>query len=251
VRQRCGFGCVICGLPLFEYEHMEGWANVRQHIAEEITLLCDKHHKERTNGWLPLDEVKKANANPFNLHTGVSKPYDLHFSGQRPEVLIGSNRFITELNESRRSIVPIMVDGQVLVGFFWLDEHLLLQLKFYDEFNRLRFFVFDNQLVYLVETWDIELVGKKLILREAPRNIFLEIEFDPPNRVVISKGRILCNGVNFRITPERLEINNNRINFEGLTFKNTQVAIGLGSFPVEHTCIGIDCISRYPQSLQE
>lgn len=26
VRQRCGFGCVICGMPLYEYEHMEEWA---------------------------------------------------------------------------------------------------------------------------------------------------------------------------------------------------------------------------------
>ncbi len=26
VRQRCGFGCVICGLPLYDYDHIIGWA---------------------------------------------------------------------------------------------------------------------------------------------------------------------------------------------------------------------------------
>ncbi len=41
VRKRCGFGCVLCGLPLYEYEHMEEWAQVKRHIADEITLLCD------------------------------------------------------------------------------------------------------------------------------------------------------------------------------------------------------------------
>lgn len=61
VRQRCGFGCVICGTPLYEYEHMEEWAEVKRHVAEEITLLCDKHHKEKTNGWLPKEDVRKAN----------------------------------------------------------------------------------------------------------------------------------------------------------------------------------------------
>lgn len=31
VRQRCGFGCVICGMPLYEYEHMAEWAQVKRH----------------------------------------------------------------------------------------------------------------------------------------------------------------------------------------------------------------------------
>jgi hypothetical protein len=66
VRQRCGFGCVICGSPLYEYEHMEGWAVVHRHVAEEITLLCDKHHSERTKGLLPKEDVVKANNNPYN-----------------------------------------------------------------------------------------------------------------------------------------------------------------------------------------
>jgi hypothetical protein len=72
IRQRCGFGCIICGLPLYEYEHMEGWASVKRHVAEEITLLCDKHHKEKTNGLLPLDMVREAINNPYNLREGIS-----------------------------------------------------------------------------------------------------------------------------------------------------------------------------------
>ena len=42
VRQRCGFGCIICGLPIYEYEHMEEWAKVKRHRTEEITLLCPR-----------------------------------------------------------------------------------------------------------------------------------------------------------------------------------------------------------------
>ncbi|MGU5889575.1 hypothetical protein, partial [Aeromonas hydrophila] len=73
VRQRCGFGCVICGMPLYEYEHMEEWANVKRHVAEEITLLCDQHHREKTGGLLPKEVVRDANKNPFNLRKGVSQ----------------------------------------------------------------------------------------------------------------------------------------------------------------------------------
>jgi len=49
IRQRCGFGCVICGLPIYEYDHIFGYKNETGHIVEEITLLCDHHHKLKTN----------------------------------------------------------------------------------------------------------------------------------------------------------------------------------------------------------
>jgi hypothetical protein len=51
IRQRCGFGCVICGLPLYEYEHLLGFAKVKRHVEKEITLLCDQHHREK-NIWI-------------------------------------------------------------------------------------------------------------------------------------------------------------------------------------------------------
>ena len=60
VRRRCGFGCVICGLPLYEYDHLLCWAVVQRHVAEEITLLCDQHHREKTSGLLPNDAVHSA-----------------------------------------------------------------------------------------------------------------------------------------------------------------------------------------------
>jgi hypothetical protein len=81
VRQRCGFGCVFCGLPLYEYDHVSEWATARQHVAENITLLCDRHHREKTNGLLPVEAVRDASQNPYNLREGVSKPYDLHYNG--------------------------------------------------------------------------------------------------------------------------------------------------------------------------
>ena len=53
VRQRCGFGCVVCGMPLYEYEHLLGWAQVERHVATEITLLCDQHHREDLRSTAP------------------------------------------------------------------------------------------------------------------------------------------------------------------------------------------------------
>lgn len=91
VRQRCGFGCVICGRPLYQYDHLVPWSEVEEHEPDNLVLLCDQHHREKTSGLLPIEQVIEANEAPANLATGVSSPYDLHYGGHDCEALIGSN----------------------------------------------------------------------------------------------------------------------------------------------------------------
>lgn len=190
VRQRCGFGCVICGMPLYEYEHMEEWALVHRHVADEITLLCDQHHREKTSGLLPKEKVLNANKKPHNLREDVSKPYDFHFYGNEMIVHIGSGRYIH--NGSDESFIsgacPIMIDGMPLVAFKIEDGHVLLYLNIFDRNNNLVLRVIRNQLIYKASPWDIEFVGKKLTLREGHRKILIEIIFNPPNEILISRG---------------------------------------------------------------
>ncbi|MEQ5140318.1 hypothetical protein [Proteus vulgaris] len=209
VRQRCGFGCVICGMPLYEYEHMEGWAKVKRHVANEITLLCDRHHREKTAGLLPIEMVKEANKSPFNLKNRVSKPYNLHFSGDEATVEMGSNNFKCNDQGYGTIMVPVSVDGIPLIGFILTDGHLLLNIVIFDEFNQPILHIKNNQLFYSISPWDIQLVGKKLTIREAHKKILLEIQFLPPNKIVINRGRLLCNGVEILIRPTNILITNN------------------------------------------
>lgn len=209
VRQRCGFGCVICGMPLYEYEHMEEWAEVKRHIADEITLLCDQHHREKTGGLLPKDSVREANKHPYNLREGVSKKYNLHFSGKEAKVEIGGNSFTCQDQGYGTSIVPISVDGTPLIGVILADGHLLLNLVVFDEFNIPILHIKNNQLFYSTSPWDIQLVGKKLTIREGHRKILFEIEFYPPDKIVINRGRFLRNGVEILVRPSNILITNN------------------------------------------
>jgi trigger factor len=207
IRQRCGFGCVVCGMPLYEYEHMLGYAEVKRHVASEITLLCDQHHRERTNGLLPLDDVKRADANPYNKRTGVSKPYDFHFHGSECEALIGGNLFTTRDAGHGTIMVPISVDGIPIVGFVLSDGRLLLNLRLFDEYNQVVLRIDNNSLTYRPDTWDIQLVGRRLTIREAHRNLLLDIVFNPPNKIWIERGRLLCNGVEVAIFPDHIMVN--------------------------------------------
>jgi trigger factor len=184
-------------------------------------LLCDKHHREKTAGLLPPTEVKAANAAPHNLRNGVSKPYDLHFNGDAAEIHIGGNRFTCKNAGYGTAMAPLLVDGIALVGAVIGDDHLLLNLAVFDEFNNEILHIKNNQLLYKPDPWDIQLVGTTLTVREAQRKILIEIEFRPPNRLDIVRGRFLCNGVEILVRPEHILVTNNNTFISGCSCINS------------------------------
>ena len=206
VRQRCGFGCVMCGLPIYEYEHMEGWANVKRHIADEITLLCPNHHAQKTKGLIPVEKIKEADKNPYNIVAQESEKLDLHYEGDQIEVIIGNTRYLP--NPSfKNSMIPIIIDRNPIIEVVTIDNQIFLNLNLYDEKNTLILKILENQLSYKVDIWDIEFEGKTLTIRQASRNILIVIEFETPNKIKFTKGRILYNNCELTIKEKEVKIN--------------------------------------------
>ncbi len=208
VRQRCGFGCVICGLPLYDYDHILGWSETKRHLADEITLLCDKHHREKSSGLLPNEFVIQSDKNPYNLQVGISEPYILHYAGSECETTIGNLVITTKDRGYETQIISLSIDDITIVGFTMLEGHLLLTLNLFDEFNNYVLRISDNQLVYSISPWDIEFVGRNLIIREAHKNIFIDISFQVPNKIIINRGHFILNGVEVSISPDFVHIIN-------------------------------------------
>jgi hypothetical protein len=246
VRKRCGFGCVVCGLPLYEYDHLIGWSATHEHKAEEITLLCNKHHRERTSGLLPTEDVVRANEDPHNLRSGVSKPYDLHLSGSECAIDIGSNVFDAKDPGPGIEMVALAIDLTPLVGFALVDGHLFLNLNVSDENNELVISILENQLMYSISPWDIELVGRRLRVRERPRHFFLDILFDPPNFVRIERARFLRNGVEVLVRPEEVRLSNGRTyHHNWIHGAGAGLVIGVGD-PPGACAVRIHGVNRYP-----
>ena len=228
VRQRCGFGCVVCGLPLNEYEHMLGFAAVPEHDPNEITLLCDQHHKERTNGLLPIERVREANSDPFNLREGVSKPYDFHYSGQECRVQIGGSDFTARDAGYGTQIIPLSIDNIPMIGFILGDGHLLLNLNVFDECNHCILRIANNALIYRPLPWDIQLTGRNLVVRQARANILIDLAFEVPATVIVRLGRFLLNGVEVVIDGEGLTVNGSAGQFQNCGFDNCSRGILIG-----------------------
>lgn len=229
VRQRCGFGCVFCGAPLYEYHHMD--ENRRNNVPANITLLCGTHHTEATNRLLTPEQISQADGIPFNLQHGVSSPYGLHFQGDSFTCVIGGNTFSSRLRDADHATIAIAisVDDFDLIRFR-IDRSggLFLNANIFDENNLPLLVIHENALVYRTATWDIEFIGRTLTVREAARKILFEIEFKPPGEVVIERARLLCNGVEVLVRKSHVFVVNSQLLLIGCQSVNCDVGLQLG-----------------------
>ncbi|MEH2485180.1 Abi-alpha family protein [Bradyrhizobium sp. AZCC 2230] len=65
VRQRDGFGCVVCGKAIYDYEHFDPeFADATQHDPAGIVLLCISCHGKKTRGFLSKQTIAAARQSP-------------------------------------------------------------------------------------------------------------------------------------------------------------------------------------------
>jgi HNH endonuclease len=212
VRQRCGFGCVMCGLPIYHYDHVQDYAAVREHEENNLVLLCPNHHDDKTRHRLNMDALLEAKANPHNLKTGFTTPHAFYFGGTSPTVQLGPVTFTME----RDDFAPFVVDGLPLIGFRFEDGHPLLQLYVFDENNKLVLKIVDSELVHSVALWDFEFVGATLTLRPQKGEIMLAVRLAPnENLVEVSRGTLRYNKVEIEIWPEGVVVLNGPYGFGG------------------------------------
>ncbi len=206
VRQRCGFGCVICGIPIYEYDHVPGYERVKRHRADELTLLCPQHHSEKTKGLLPLDRVLAADRKPFNRQQPETSPYSLWFDGASPEIILGTQLFTCDDSRRPTAMVPILINKQAPFGFTLDNGGMTLNLDARDSRNERVLLICESELIIATGTWDATFVGSTLTIWEESRRLVLCLEMTPPRRITITRYTIDTGGVKIDVDPTKLEI---------------------------------------------
>jgi hypothetical protein len=108
VRQRDGFGCVICGSAFYTYAHFDPeFVDAKKHDPDGICLLCGTCHRRKTSGLLSTESVKQAVLHPKCKETGFSCGA-LDVGNQHPEIILGSftaytAKVLIEIYEKRYS----------------------------------------------------------------------------------------------------------------------------------------------------
>jgi len=162
---------------------------------------------------------------------------------------MGGNCFKAKDGGSGTELLPVSVDGTPLLAFTLRDGHLLLSLNIFDEFNQIVLQIKDNQLIQSIAPWDIKLVGRNLVVREAERKILVDISFEPPDRIIINRGRFLKNGVEILIRPKQVILANNSTAFSGIMTTNWPTNIVIG--PHEKRIPAIISLARVPRYLHD
>ena len=247
IRRRCGFGCVMCGNPLYEYHHMKDWSMTHEHVTDDITLLCNMHHTEATNNLVTKEMVEQANRMPHNLKKGVSTPYYLHFSGNDGTIIVGSLSFKTNLI-ANHFFSAVLVDMISLIGFQMENGFLLIQLALIDEHNVPVLTIRNNELVYKMDNWDVQFVKNSLIVRRGLGDIMLDIVFRVPDTINIRRGELHANGIRINIYPDKFRI---RTRTSDTSFRNSGitapfVGIIIGKHPPNlNGVFHIEALNRY------
>lgn len=203
IRQRCGFGCVICGLGFYDYEHFDpDFSEATEHNPDGMTLLCSQCNQKRARGRLSAQTVAAANMNPRCLQQGFSSEL-FDFASNAVEVVFAGVSFY-----DCRHLV--MVNGQSILSLKPPEEKgqsVLLSGIFTDGQGRKALEVDDNVWKVNSSSWDVECVGPRITIRTGAGAIALQLLMEPSSsRLVIERLDMKYDGVHFRGSKDVLQV---------------------------------------------
>jgi hypothetical protein len=183
VRQRCGFGCVVCGGAIYEYDHFDPpFEDATHHHASGIALLCPPDHTRKASGLLSAERFSQAIEEPYAIANGTAwAAWDgANFA---PEFWVGLIRY-------RGGTSILDVDGEILFGFAPPEDAgapPLTRARFFDRNQALVFAIENNEITINSDSFDVEAIGNRWTIRSAPQNVDLEIRLEPPRRIIIPR----------------------------------------------------------------
>jgi hypothetical protein len=197
VRQRCGFGCIVCGCAIVQNDHFDPeFARATEHRPEGITLLCGSCHDKKTRGLLSLDDIRRFNATPYCKRNGFVRD-DLFLSTEtEPQFRIGGATF------RRRAVVTY--DGVPLIWFEEPEEsagpiRLYAELRDYDAEHLLT--ICGNVWQAGTHHFDIKVEGAALEVRKKPGDIILRMVREEGAHLALERLRMSHGG--FKVSVER------------------------------------------------
>jgi hypothetical protein len=203
VRQRCGFGCVICGLAITTYEHFDPlFKDAKVHDPKGITLLCGNHqlHTSKSTSLLSKETIAAADKDPKCKQTGYADHlFDL--GGTCPTIVLGSVRFI----DCGRVLT---VNGKPCISIREPEpgsKKWRLSAEFDDQEGRPLCRIIDNELQIFNELLhDFDQEGNRFSIKGSDGRVLLDLRLEAPHSLYVDAMRLELPGRFFQ--PVILEI---------------------------------------------
>lgn len=205
IRRASGYGCVICGLGLYQYEHVEPtFAEATEHDPTKMTLLCSNCHGRVTTKSWSKQKVKDAMANPFCLQKGFSRDI-FEIGNGHPYLNVCGNKFIEEQ-------VPIKIKGRPLFRILPAEnpgEPFRLNGFFTDSKEKVSLEIFENEWRAKTSNWDVNITGGAVTIREGMGKVHLILQADPPNGLIVKKLNMKLDGYSLIGDERKIAIEKN------------------------------------------
>lgn len=209
IRQRCGFGCVICGLSLYDYEHFDpDFKDAKEHNPKGMTLLCMQCNQKRKRAVLSVESVRRANDNPRCLQQGfANEAFDF---GLEPIEVVFAGVTFTNCEH-----LIVVADIPVLSINNPENEHepFLLSGRFCDDTGAATLKIENNVWFVGADNWDVECKGPRIIIRKGLGDIVLVLKSEPPTRLLVERLNMEFEGVFFKGGIDLLETSFDGINW--------------------------------------
>lgn len=244
VRQRDGFGCVVCGSAFYQYDHLgTEFKDAQTHDSAQIVLLCGGCHDRKTRGVLSTETIQAHARAPRCKQSDFSWG-SLDLGIDHPEIVLGT---ITARNV--RSLITI--DGE---NIFSIEKPSIahgpfsINASLYDKNGRQTAKIVRNELQAAASNWDVEVTGQRVSIRSAPGEFDLVVRMEPPRRLVIERLDMVYRNFAIRCREGQdttIEGGGALLRAMGATFDGCEIAIqirgqslslgvGGGSMHVEH-----------------
>lgn len=171
VRQACAFGCVICGMPVFEYDHVQDFADVRSHDPDNIALLCPNHHRDKTSGRLSREPVAASRAHPFNAGRALSESYGLQ-AAPRIRICFGSNCGEGPSDENNHPL--LWINGESFLTIHREGSTYTYSARITDEDGALLLVIERGAVAVATGVWDYRYEGREVSIRRASGDILFD-----------------------------------------------------------------------------
>lgn len=189
VRQRCGFGCAICGLAIIQYEHIDPeFSEAQEHDPNKITALCGACHDKVTRGVWSKEKVIRHNEKPKCVEDGFAS--DFFDTGQElPIVVFGD----TEWKDTPTIIEAL---GETVLGLTRNDASGMVEISgiFHNDEDQEIFRIDNNEWKGSTDNFDIDVAGNVFTVRKEKRKVALKIRVEPPNAFIVEEIDMLFRG---------------------------------------------------------
>lgn len=228
IRQRCGFGCVVCGLGIYDYEHFDPeFSEAYEHDPKGMTLLCMQCNQKKRRGLLSVDTVKAMNERPKALEMGFAQEW-LDSSTAKVEVVFAGCKF-TDCTHI------VMIDKIPVLSVIAPEENgapYRISGRFCNDQGSVVLQIEENNWRVCKDSWDVEWAGSKVTVRNGLGDIALVLRSVPPGKIFVEKINMTVNGWTLQGDERNLNITNPfglSNSFMKGNFKKCFVGIALGA----------------------